>query len=1045
LVVFYADLHIHSKFSRATSRDADLEHMAFWARKKGVSVVGTGDFTHPEWFAELEEKLVPAEPGLYRLRPDMEREVDSWLSGAAAGGDVRFLLEVEISTIYKKDDATRKVHHLLYAPDLEKADKIRQALGRIGNISSDGRPILGLDSRDLLEITLEGGEGCYLIPAHIWTPWFAVLGSKSGFDTIEHCYGDLTSEIFAVETGLSSDPPMNWRLSALDKYTLVSNSDAHSPPKIGREACAFDCELSYWAMRDALKTGDNYGGTVEFFPEEGKYHMDGHRKCGVRLSPEESRSHDGRCPDCGKPLTLGVLHRVAELADREEPKEPETAAPFRSLVPLEEVIAEIQGVGPKSQRVQQKYESLVSKIGSELTILEEAPIEDIKKASTELVAEAIDRMRRGEVRTEPGYDGEYGKIRLFGDDELKKGQYVPLLFDIFENLEPAPEPEPEPEPEPVSEPEPISEPEPDPPTDLLSALDPDQRAAATSLDGPLLIVAGPGTGKTRTLTHRIAHYLRQPDADPSHVLAITFTRQAAEEMRERLATLLGADIAEKLAIETFHSFGLRILSDQDAPIERVADEHDCEELLRDLFQVKDRELRKLRSTISDAKRLEAAQFDGREIGSEIAARLEQYNTELRRHAWVDFDDLLVLPVRYLAAHPDVLESYRERFRFVSIDEYQDIEALQYRLVRLIVPSAGDLCAIGDPDQAIYGFRGADVAYFERFRTDFPTARTVSLTRNYRSSSAIVDASKQVIAPSSLVPDRALDAVLGNIAGHAPRIEIRTSRTEKAEAEFVVHSIEKLVGGSTFFSMDSGRVDADEGEARDYSFSDFAILYRTDAQAEHLVEALSRSGMPFQKRSHHRLCDEESIRALLEELSEDTPLIASPTGLCRTIDRIANSLREDHPNVDLFLPALREIAAESRGDLKRFSAELALGVDVDFWDPRAEAITLLTLHAAKGLEFPVVFLTGVEDGIIPLRFGESSDEDVAEERRLFFVGMTRAQDRLIVSHAEKRLWRGETRDRTASPFLEQIEQRLRQQTVSERKAEPPAPFKQLSFF
>ena len=284
---FHADLHVHSKYSRATSRDLDLEHLAWWAARKGIGLVGTGDFCHPAWAAELKEKLVPAEPGLFRLRPDIEQGVAATLPPACRT-PVRFMLEVEISTIYKKGDKTRKVHHLIYAPDFETADRIAARLGRIGNIKSDGRPILGLDSRDLLEITLESGPGAYLVPAHIWTPWFAALGSQSGFDTIADCYGDLAPHIFAVETGLSSDPPMNWRVSFLDRYRLISNSDAHSPGKLGREATTFDCELDYFALRRALETGDGYVGTVEFFPEEGKYHLDGHRKCEVRLTPKET-------------------------------------------------------------------------------------------------------------------------------------------------------------------------------------------------------------------------------------------------------------------------------------------------------------------------------------------------------------------------------------------------------------------------------------------------------------------------------------------------------------------------------------------------------------------------------------------------------------------------------------------------------------------------------------------------------------------------------------------------------------------------------------
>ena len=292
---FHADLHVHSKYSRATSRDLDLEHLAAWAGRKGIGVVATGDFTHPAWCAELKQKLVPAEPGLYRLRDDIEQAVAQTLPPACRT-PVRFMLEVEISTIYKKGDRTRKIHHLIYAPDFETVDRMSARLARIGNIASDGRPILGLDSRDLLEIALEAGPHAYLVPAHIWTPWFAALGSQSGFDSIVDCYGDLADRIFAVETGLSSDPAMNWRVSFLDRYRLTSSSDAHSPGKLGREATLFECEPDYFAIKHALESGHGYVGTVEFFPEEGKYHLDGHRKCEVRLSPKETLARGGLCP-----------------------------------------------------------------------------------------------------------------------------------------------------------------------------------------------------------------------------------------------------------------------------------------------------------------------------------------------------------------------------------------------------------------------------------------------------------------------------------------------------------------------------------------------------------------------------------------------------------------------------------------------------------------------------------------------------------------------------------------------------------------------------
>ena len=437
---FYADLHIHSKYSRACSRDCDLEHLALVGRRKGISVIGTGDFTHPKWFEELSSTLVPAEPGLFRLREDLERAVEARLP-ASCRGPVRFMLSVEISTIYKRAERTRKVHHLLYMPDLASAARCTAALRRIGNLASDGRPILGLDSRDLLEITLESGEGAYLVPAHAWTPWFSPLGSKSGFDRVEDCYADLAGHIFALETGLSADPEMCWRVSGLDRYRLVSNSDAHSPPALGREATVLDTDLDYWAIRRALETGQGFEGTVEFFPEEGKYHLDGHRKCGVRMEPAETRRHGGRCPVCGKPPTVGVLHRVEELADRPPGARPPGAAGFRNVIQLPELAGEVLGVGPRSKAVTAVVAGLVDRLGPELDILERVPTDDIAKAGPPLLAEAIARVRRGAVIRDAGYDGEYGIIRVFTPDELRSSPATATLFEPGPPLlEPTPAP-----------------------------------------------------------------------------------------------------------------------------------------------------------------------------------------------------------------------------------------------------------------------------------------------------------------------------------------------------------------------------------------------------------------------------------------------------------------------------------------------------------------------------------------------------------------------------------------------------------------------------
>jgi len=417
-MLFHADVQIHSKYSRASSKNADIEHIALWARKKGITVVGTGDFTHPAWLAEIKRKLIPAvEPGLLRLSSEYQKRVDAISPKACLDSPIRFMLEVEISTIYKKWDRVRKIHHLIFVPDLQSADKLAAKLSKIGNLASDGRPILGLDSRNLLEIILESEPHSYLIPAHIWTPWFAALGSNSGFDSIDDCYGDLAQHVFAVETGLSSTPPMNWRLSSLDRFHLVSNSDAHSPEKIAREATSYDTDINYFAMLHALKNGEGLAGTIEFFPEEGKYHLDGHRNCGICLRPEETKRHNGLCPVCGRALTIGVRHRINTLADRTEEEillnPPARARPMRSFVPLPEILGEFKGVRARSKTVMRSYENLLGNLGSELYILGHAPMEDIRKTESPLLAEAIMRLRQGEVIRQPGYDGKYGAIRMF--------------------------------------------------------------------------------------------------------------------------------------------------------------------------------------------------------------------------------------------------------------------------------------------------------------------------------------------------------------------------------------------------------------------------------------------------------------------------------------------------------------------------------------------------------------------------------------------------------------------------------------------------------
>ena len=407
-----ADLHIHSRFSMATSREGTPENLDFWARKKGISLIGTGDFTHPVWREELKERLVTEGNGLYRLRDEYVKEE----SRKFPGEGTHFVVSGEISSIYKKNGKTRKVHNVILLPSLEAADAMAQRLEKIGNIHSDGRPILGLDSHDLLEMMLDVCPEGILIPAHIWTPHFSVLGAKSGFDSVEECFEELTPYVHALETGLSSDPAMNWRISKLDRYQLVSNSDAHSPSKLGREANLLDIDCSYEGLYRAIQTGKGLEGTVEFFPEEGKYHFDGHRKCGVSLSPMEAERLGGICPVCGKKLTMGVDHRVEQLADRIEGFVKEDGKKYESLVPLPEVISACMGYSTASKKVQRCFEQMLQTLGTEFDILRNVPSEDIKSCAGERIAEGIENVRTGKVKRIPGYDGEYGKIQLFDEN-----------------------------------------------------------------------------------------------------------------------------------------------------------------------------------------------------------------------------------------------------------------------------------------------------------------------------------------------------------------------------------------------------------------------------------------------------------------------------------------------------------------------------------------------------------------------------------------------------------------------------------------------------
>ncbi|MBN1464676.1 UvrD-helicase domain-containing protein [candidate division KSB1 bacterium] len=1034
---YFADLHIHSYYSRATSSQLNLEHLHSWGQMKGLRVIATGDITHPKWLAEMREKLVESAAGLYRLRDDArttQREVPD-----ACASDVHFVLSGEVSTIYKKD-RVRKVHSVIFLPTFDAVEKLQKTLDRIGNIHSDGRPILGLDTRDLLEITLETDPRAQFIPAHIWTPWFSVFGSKSGFETLEECFEDLTPHIFALETGLSSDPPMNWRLSMLDAYTLVSNSDAHSPAKLAREANLFQTDLTYDALFNALKDkkSDAFWGTIEFFPQEGKYHMDGHRKCHSCTTPAETIKNNGLCPVCGKPAVLGVSYRIEELADRPPGYTPPDAKPFKSLIPLPEVLGEVLDVGPTSKRVEQLYHHLLQELGPELDILMKRSLSDIRSVGGDLVAEAISRMRDGKIEPIPGYDGEFGIIKIFKEGEREKILQQGSLFVRPDSNK-------------VDTPnqatfekqrrQKVQD------VEREYGLNDEQRLAVEHRGTPLIVQAGPGTGKTRTLTHRLASLIETGDAQAHEILAFTFTNKAATEMRSRLEKLSGDD-AKRMTIETYHAFGAAFLRQQESFFERddkfqILSPIDSPVFRNELARASGEKIS--RSTLEKISFLkaqghspESAQEQMGERAKQLSAIFAHYERLLADQNAVDFDDLVNFPVRLLLQCPELRRALQARHPILAVDEFQDINKAQYELFRLLAITARDVCVIGDPDQAIYGFRGASAVYFNQFTHDFPQATSIRLKRNYRSAQSILSASLQMLGRNE-------EQHLWSAMSPEVKVHIEVSPTDRAEAEFVVHRIEQHLGGTTFFSLDSDRVDA-RGAAEEYGFSDFAILLRSRRLASPLMEALTRSGIPYQciddsasapqvfahfiaallnprrhndaelfeeMKNHLSVADVHEFENALKELVEiDLPSI---------FDWLVKNSKQDEEI--RFLKKTKELARAFGDNKDQFLDALMLQKQIDSLE-RADRVQVLTMHASKGLEFPVVFVIGCEDGIMP-HYLPGQPLDVDEERRLLYVAMTRARRHLYLTRAKKRALFGKEQQQDPSRFLTAISAHLLQ--------------------
>ncbi len=1015
---FLADLHIHSRFSRATSSRLTVPHLAAWSCLKGISVTATGDFTHPAWRGELKEALVRDEAsGLYKLRhpPELEQEAPGFSlpCGADTSGTL-FLLEAEISSIYKKNGAVRKIHNLVYMPDFDSMECLCRKLEQIGNLASDGRPILGLDSKRLLEMVLETDDRGVVIPAHIWTPWFSLFGSKSGFDSLEACFEDLSPHIFALETGLSSDPDMNRLWSGLDRYVMVSNSDAHSGENLGREATAFSGSPSYDGIFGALQRaaqkapaegGCAYEGTVEFFPEGGKYHLDGHRNCHVVLTPEETRRLNGRCPVCGRELTVGVLSRVTELADRSEPVPP-AGTGFSSLIPLAGLLGELLGVGSKSARVQRRLSSLLQRFGPELDLLKNVPEADLRRESDEL-GEAISRMRRGRVIRRGGYDGEYGVVRVFEPGELGRQGLLMQGKTSFKSR--------------VSVPLATKE---EPRADQAHTVSHafswsrKQEQAMQAGPGPVLVLAGPGAGKTRTLVGRAARLLHK-GVEPSRIAAVTFTRRAAGELRERLSAAFPGDVL--LQADTLHAFALPFWP---GGIPLVLDEEGARNAFAHANVASGMGNMSLRRAFDE---LALCREKLIAPSPAVCALMGRYAAWKRERNMADYTDLLE---NWLACLKNGLV---RPWDHVLVDEVQDLSPLQLELVRCLLPASGNgFFGIGDPDQAIYGFRGAHPDVQGALEALWPDLAVITLAENYRSGQEILSAA------DALLGDGAHCGRLRAVKSMPVSLKLFSAPDAHREAEWITAEIGRLLGSTSHTLVDAAR--GDDPLAGTFSPGEITILVRIRALMPPLKNALFARGIPVSVPEAEPFWKEDRVSFMLSlaarrfgrpaDLPDGTSALpdAAWTGGPETLFKalaqqgVVDQLAWD----SAAFQQLRKSFAEYRS-WERLLDWVCLRRDLDLARESGEFVRIMTIHAAKGLEFRAVFLPALEDGLLPyagpgLFTGSSaqlSENTEGEERRLLYVGLTRASEAVYASHAAKRRLYGKELALPPSRFLRDL--------------------------
>lgn len=1052
--MFRADLHIHSRFSRATSSRLTLPHLAAWAGAKGIDVLATGDFTHPVWRQELRDSLeMDEDSGLLRLkRPlngdDVTREIPH-LAGLAPR-EPKFMLEAEISSIYKKNGAVRKIHSLVYMPDFASADRLCEKLEAIGNLKSDGRPILGLDVKDLLAMVLEIPRA-YMIPAHIWTPWFALFGSKSGFDSLEECFEDLTPHIFAAETGLSSDPDMNRCWSSLDHLLMVSSSDAHSGENLAREATLFEGDATYDGIFDALHKKEGatrYAGTLEFFPEEGKYHLDGHRACGVVLEPAECMKLNNICPVCGKPLTVGVLHRVLALADRNAPPCP--GKDFQSLIPLPEILGEILHCGAKTRKTQEKYAELLERFGSEMSILQDVPEHDLRHVWPEL-GEAVARMRAGRVIRHAGYDGEYGVIRLFEEGENAPsllGNAAPRRRNAAREsarLARAAEEKKQEQARPAPAPK-----APEKPSFAPDSFSPMQQEALTAGPGPVLVLAGPGAGKTRTLVGRMARLIRS-GTPASDIVAVTFTRRAAEEMRARLAAALHGDAEEENALpetDTLHALALKRWQGE-APVVL------SEEGARRAFAEANPGLEK-KEAGRLYERLELAR-ETLNMPEELVSLAENYRAWKKERNLADYTDL---PEAWLAELKSRNYGAAKPWKHILVDEVQDLSPLQKELVQALTPADGSgFFGIGDPDQSIYGFRGADAGIEDSLRERWPQLRVLGLTESHRSAAAILDAGHDAL------DGKAACGELTSVTGSSATLQWMAAPSAEREAAWIADRIAYLIGGTSHQQADLHEtLSGCHLEAGSCSPGEIAVLCRLKALMAPIRAALEKRGIPCAAPEAEAFWDDERVDLMLQAaarfrqrrehsrreaafldagrfplLAAMAPAEPSPSPVEQgPLDDVPEDTWNAGPEAVLaarpacFDPLFKDstafrrlrLAWKEQGSWDNLLDFVSFRRDIDTVRSQAEYVQIMTLHASKGLEFKAVFIPGAEDGLLPFRgvgalLGKEDDftpPPVDEEQRLLYVGITRASEAVFLSSAAKRSLYGHSLALPPSPLL-----------------------------